>query len=82
MGPAELHLIARSPLNFCCLLGRISQPLLNESSRMQISRGTVRPGSHQLFLNAATLWLSTLGAAARGLEQTGQFVWEDLTAQE
>lgn len=63
MGPAELHLITKSPLNFCCLLGRISQPLLNEYSRMQISRSTVRPGSHQLFLNAATLWLSAPGAA-------------------
>lgn len=56
MGPAELHLITKSPLNFCCLLlRRISQPLLNEYSQMQISRRPVRPASHQLFLNAAAL---------------------------
>lgn len=56
MGPAELHLITKSPLSFCCLLlRRISQPLLNEYSQMQISRSPVRPASHQLFLNAAAL---------------------------
>ena len=61
MGPAELHLITKSPLNFCCLLlRRISQPLLNEYSQMQISRSPVRPACHQLFLNAAALVLTTL----------------------
>lgn len=85
MGPVELHLITKSPLNFCyLLLGRISQPLLNEYSWMQISRSPVRPASHQLFLNtAALLGVNSWDCARqpRGLEQTRQFAWEDLTVR-
>lgn len=81
----ELHLDIGVALCFCCLLRRVSQPLLNEHSQMRISGSPARPDCHQLFLNAAVLSVAAPGgsaSAAPGLEQTGQFVWEDLTAQE
>ena len=67
MGPAELHLITKSPLNFCCLLlRRISQPLLNEYSQMQISSspvtGTLIPSAQRVVWAAK----QPLGNAALG----------------
>jgi len=86
MGPAELHFImTKSPLKFCCLLWRIFTASLERALAQTLLGGRpAGPDCHPMFLNAGIPSTSTMVVPRppQGLEQTGHFVCEALTAQE